>query len=404
MPEAHATHADRLNRTCACSSLGAESLARFYSQAPVFITAAHQRQMIELVESIYRVIGLPAFQRVVLGEALPVASVAARTHGVFAGFDFHIGAEGPKLIEINTNAGGAMLNAAAEWRHPDCCGSENPSMRVPASRAVLEDQFAAMFRNEWRLARGELPLKTLAIVDDQPEQQFLFPEFQLFQQMLSAHGIGAFIVDAAALEFSGGQLRHGEKVIDLVYNRVTDFYFEEARHRALREAYEQDAAVITPHPRVHALFADKRNLVRLTDEGFLRSIGVLESDIARLMAGIPRTQVVEGCSERWWQDRKGWFFKPSHGFGSRGAYRGDKITRRAFGEVVQGGYVAQQLAMPGERLREGPEGAQLYKVDIRCYVYDGVTQLLAARLYQGQTTNFRTAGGGSSPVIELLDV
>jgi len=31
---------------------------------------------------------------------------------------------------------------------------------------------------------------------------------------------------------------------------------------------------------------------------------------------------------------------------------------------------------------------------VRCYVYEGQVQLLIARLYQGQTTNFRTAGGG----------
>jgi hypothetical protein len=34
------------------------------------------------------------------------------------------------------------------------------------------------------------------------------------------------------------------------------------------------------------------------------------------------------------------------------------------------------------------------KYDVRCYVYDGQVQLVAARLYQGQTTNFRTPGGG----------
>ena len=65
---------------------------------------------------------------------------------------------------------------------------------------------------------------------------------------------------------------------------------------------------------------------------------------------------------------------------------------------------AQQLAPPGERLRSRPEGPQVFKVDVRVYAYDGAIQLLAARLYQGQTTNFRTAGGGFSPVIELLDV
>jgi hypothetical protein len=41
---------------------------------------------------------------------------------------------------------------------------------------------------------------------------------------------------------------------------------------------------------------------------------------------------------------------------------------------------------------------QSLKYDVRCYVYDGQIQLGAARLYQGQTTNFRTAGGGFAPV------
>jgi hypothetical protein len=42
---------------------------------------------------------------------------------------------------------------------------------------------------------------------------------------------------------------------------------------------------------------------------------------------------------------------------------------------------------------EGTEPQSL-KYDVRCYVYDGRIQLVAARLYQGQTTNFRTPGGG----------
>jgi hypothetical protein len=31
-------------------------------------------------------------------------------------------------------------------------------------------------------------------------------------------------------------------------------------------------------------------------------------------------------------------------------------------------------------------------------VYDAAVQLITARLYQGQTTNFRTSGGGFAPV------
>jgi hypothetical protein len=42
---------------------------------------------------------------------------------------------------------------------------------------------------------------------------------------------------------------------------------------------------------------------------------------------------------------------------------------------------------------------EVMKLDIRNYTYDGKVQLVAARLYQGQTTNFRTAGGGFAPVV-----
>ena len=42
----------------------------------------------------------------------------------------------------------------------------------------------------------------------------------------------------------------------------------------------------------------------------------------------------------------------------------------------------------------------MLKFDLRDYTYDGRGQWVAARLYQGQTTNFRTPGGGFAPVYE----
>ncbi len=44
------------------------------------------------------------------------------------------------------------------------------------------------------------------------------------------------------------------------------------------------------------------------------------------------------------------------------------------------------------------------KYDLRAYTYDGAVQWMAARLYQGQTTNFRTPGGGFAPVYSSADV
>ena len=53
---------------------------------------------------------------------------------------------------------------------------------------------------------------------------------------------------------------------------------------------------------------------------------------------------------------------------------------------------------PSERLVNVDGGETDLKLDVRAYAYGGQIQLLAARLYQGQTTNFRTSGGGFAPV------
>lgn len=70
-------------------------------------------------------------------------------------------------------------------------------------------------------------------------------------------------------------------------------------------------------------------------------------------------------------------------------------------DIIKGGYVAQQLAVPGERLIKVDGAVETRKVDVRLYVYDGRILLVAARIYQGQTTNFRTPGGGFAPIFVI---
>lgn len=66
--------------------------------------------------------------------------------------------------------------------------------------------------------------------------------------------------------------------------------------------------------------------------------------------------------------------------------------------IVAGDYIAQDRVQPSEREILFEDGTVVLKVDLRCYVYAGEIQLLAARLYHGQTTNLRTPGGGFAPV------
>jgi hypothetical protein len=219
----------------------------------------------------------------------------------------------------------------------------------------------------------------------------------LFQRILASRGIDTIIADPTELALRDGAIWYGTKRIDMIYNRLTDFYFDDASHRALREAYLSDAAVITPHPRAHALYANKRNLTLLTDAAQLQAWNIPAETIATLTELIPPTvRVTPDQSDDFWEQRKRWFFKPESGFGSRGSYRGDKITKKVFADILRGNYVAQAIVPPSERRMKSDDAT--LKIDIRNYVYDGQVQLIAARLYQGQTTNFRTPGGGFAPV------
>jgi hypothetical protein len=59
------------------------------------------------------------------------------------GYDFHVGAQGPRLIEINTNAGGAFLNALLARAQRACCAE----MDMPLTPHTFEDAAFRMFQD-----------------------------------------------------------------------------------------------------------------------------------------------------------------------------------------------------------------------------------------------------------------
>nr|WP_298141030.1 hypothetical protein [uncultured Pseudomonas sp.] len=369
-----------------------------FAAHPVFIAPTHLQRMAAVVRAIESVVALPAYREQVLARSPAIARQdPGGAKGVFFGYDFHVAEGAFGLIEINSNAGGAMLNAVLARAQRACCPAIE-QLLPPAMRAEsLEAGIIAMFREEWALAGHKRPLRSIAIVDQAPQQQYLYPEFLLFQQLFQRHGLQAVIADPGELTLRDGVLWHGELAIDMVYNRLTDFALDEPANATLRQAYLERATLLTPHPQAHALYADKRNLALLSDAEQLQALGVPEDVQVLLLAAIPHTEVVEPVNaERLWRERKQLFFKPCAGYGSRAAYRGDKLTQRVWQEILAGDYVAQALVLPGQRVMTSDTPALKY--DLREYVYDGQVQWLAARLYQGQTTNFRTPGGGFAPV------
>lgn len=401
-----------LNRECFCITLDGDALQaailteapdaevasthpHLFARAPVFMSRDDLKAMLDVVTAIESAAAAPAYQAAVLAWAPAIAHHDFGPHGAFMGYDFHLGAAGPKLIEVNTNAGGAFLNAFLARAQMACC-DEARAATQSSQLSDFETAVWSMFVSEWETQRPSAVLKTVVIVDDRPRDQYLFPEFLLAQRFFERHGLSALIADPDELHFIDGRLQCRGEIVDLVYNRLVDFDLAAQAHHALREAYLADAIVLTPNPRNHALFADKRNLSLLSDPVAARKWGLAT---AGRLAAIPRTRLLTADNvDALWAERKGLFFKPAGGHGGKAVYRGDKITRRVWAQVQQGDYIAQELAAPTERRIKVDGEVQSLKLDVRLYTYRGSLLLCAARVYRGQTTNFRTPGGGFAPV------
>ena len=376
----------------------AESHPHLFSSLPVFVSPRHLRLVAAVVAALEETVALPAYAPAVLGWAPEIAGFDPGSPGGVLGLDFHLGSDGPRLIEINTNPGGVLLNAVMA-RAQDCCV---PELRLPSPGGV-EDAVLESLLVEWRLQRGGAATGLVAIVDESPTEQYLHPEFLLFRELLRRHGHPAEVCSPAQLVRKDGGLWLGHRRVDFIYNRLTDFALQQPAHAPIRAAYLAGDVALSPHPRAHALYADKRNLAVLGDGDFLRAAGASAGTVSALAAAVPTTQLLTPDNrDEMWADRRHWFFKPAAGFGSKATYRGDKLTRRVWDEIAGGTYVAQALVAPSAR-HPAPDASPL-KVDIRCYAYQGQVLLYAARLYQGQTTNFRTPGGGFAPVLTSLDL
>lgn len=411
------TKAEQLNHSCACVTLDRPAVSRsiadqlgenaqdilssdawrqLFSNTAVFVPGQDLARMRGVVRGLETAATHPDFQKQVLSWAPETAQFDPGPAGAFMGYDFHLGSDGPRLIEINTNAGGAFLNAILGRAQQRCCsGTINESWTGNFDRAVIRQ-----FESEWRAQRDSGRPERIAIVDNQPESQYLYPEFRLAQQLLKRGGIDSLILSPEELTYEAGALYGKGQRIDLVYNRLVDFGLEEPEHAALRSAWLEGGAVITPNPHTHALFADKRNLALLSDPASLESWGLSADDINVLRRGIPRTErVTADNAETLWQERRQWFFKPVAGHGSKGVYRGSKLTKSTFARILERDYIAQTQVPPSERLVMVDDQREMLKVDVRLYTYRGDLLLAAARLYRGQTTNFRTPGGGFAPIL-----
>jgi hypothetical protein len=341
--------------------------------------------MAALVRTLARLAGNPRYRTVVAPLVPPPARLDPGHAAVMMGYDFHLTADGPRLIEVNTNAGGILPAWLAG--HP---GAPVPDRLQERLRATFAAEMQAHSRGARRQPRR------IAIIDETPAQQFLYPEMQLFAELFRAWGVAAAVVDPAELSASAhGVLLDGERV-DLVYNRHCDFYLETPPLAGLLAAYRAGTVCLTPNPFNYALLADKRRLVQWCDQQLLAACGLSDADRELLRQCVPESRLLADTDrEQLWRERGEWVFKPVDRFGSRGVLVGEKITRGRYEQLEATTTLVQRLVPPA--LTEVP-GYGPMKTDLRLYAYRERVLGVTARLYRGQVTNLRTAGGGFAAV------
>ncbi len=346
-------------------------------------------RMILLVRDLYRLSRLPAYRELVLQQVPETARFDPGHDSVMMGYDFHLGEDGPQLIEVNTNAGGALLAYLAHVPEAPLADMELPGR--------LKTQLLQSFAEEMSgFSGGRIRRPAhIAILDENPRDQFLYPEMEAFSRVFESWGARASVVDPAQLEAGPeGVFRDGER-IELIYNRHCDFYLERPAMAGIRAAYLAKAVCLTPNPFTYGLLGDKRRMTIWSDAEVLERIGLEGAAVDLLIGTIPESRLLSELGPKQvWARRKELVFKPVSRFGSRGVLVGRKISRSRFDEQDPQDILVQKLVPPSLT----GAGEQAMKTDFRLYVYRDRVLGVAARLYQGQVTNLRTPGGGFAPV------
>lgn len=300
----------------------------------------------------------------------------AGNFSLFMSYDFHLSPEGVlKLIEVNTNAAflvlGELLYSALGLKSPVSSFSWN--------------ELKKSFENEFYLATGKQGLKKIAIIDDHPEAQRLYIEFLACQELFKSWGWEVQVLD----------YRSDLSSFDFIYNRGTDFYWQDPSWKQVCELFNSKTVGISPNPFEYYYLADKQRLTSWCRAENLTTWQVSSSDQEILLRHLPKSEELNSSnSDEIWSRRKQLFFKPQRAFGSKQSYKGASVSRRVFQEMLDQDFLAQEYLQAPEIQFDTGAGVENLKYDLRFYAYQDQIQSVIARVYQGQVTNLQSPLGG----------
>lgn len=332
--------------------------------------------MLAFAQLMHRLMSQGEYVRALTPRLPPAARYAPPDESILMGYDFHITPGGPKLIEINNNAGGLYL-PTGRWL---------PQPPLPELRGEMCRRLTDMFDSSWQY---------IAVMDERVQEQFMYPEMLAYAALLQRDGRRAQVVnpedihadDSGALWLAGGRL-------DAIYNRHTDFYLESRALAHVRRAYLGGRVALSPNPHSYGLLGDKGRMVDWWHKGLLeRCLDAAELVLVRNV--VPETHAMAAMPrEQLWRERKQWVFKPTARHGGKGVMPGKAMGRARFDGMDPVATVVQRFVPPGKvALKDGD-----YHFDARLYMHGGELIAVAARVWQGLVLNFREPGSGFLPL------
>jgi len=290
---------------------------------------------------------------------------------ILMGFDFHLTDEGPKLIEINNNAGGLYIGDAG-WMAQD---------KLSVWTDELETRILSMFPDSWQ---------NIAIMDEDVTAQYMYPEMQAYAELLRQDARQVFVVSPDDIELRVDGLYVENQRLDAIYNRHTDFYLDTPELSHIRDALMVSQVKLNPHPRSYALLGHKARMVDWWRTGLLESC-VSNEQVDMIRQLVPKIHLMrEWDKDELWASRKKWVFKPSARHGGKGVVLGKAMSRKRFASLDLDDTVVQQLVPASVVSHKDVD----YKFDVRLYMHGEHLIAMAGRLWRGQVTNFREEGSG----------
>ena len=336
------------------------------------------QQAQDFVRAAFTLRKLPEYQKFLKPDFEKRGLLDPGNYSICMSYDFHVDETGNlKLIEINTNASFLALGTLLY---------ESRGIPLPIADFSM-DEIRDNLLNELQLIGKKSIHPHIQIIDEKPQEQKLYIEFVVFQEIFKKWGWKTEIVDSKLADLKA----------DLIYNRDTDFYLEKPEYQNLKQAWLKEEICLSPQPAEYMYLADKQRQIEWGTAGFLEQMMLPENDIRTLRKHLPTArEVTLENAEQLWLERKNIFFKPKRSFGAKHSYRGGSISRKAFEEIIDKDMLAQEFITAPEVDVQTPEGAKKMKYDLRFYAYKDRVQMAVARLYQGQVTNLRTEYGGFS--------